>query len=85
MPVSSDSETDPSKWVNPDTIYFTVPSVDDIDVLRNAWADFMTHMEKVTGKKVRFVIFQLRHFEFWLYRFCSYWVWCSGRWCWWGR
>jgi phosphonate transport system substrate-binding protein len=54
----ADPETDPSKWLNPDTLYFTYPSIDDSDVYKAGWSDFMEHMEKVTDKKVKYFIIQ---------------------------
>ena len=47
----ADPPTDPSKWLNPDTLYFTYASaVHDVEVIKAAWSDFLKHMEKVTGK-----------------------------------
>ena len=54
----ADPPTDPSKWLNPDTLYFAYTPVDDAEVHKTAWADFMTHMEKVTDKKVKYFIIQ---------------------------
>jgi phosphonate transport system substrate-binding protein len=50
----ADAPTDPSKWVDPSTLIFAYTPVEDPAVYREAWADFIAHMEKVTGKKVRF-------------------------------
>jgi len=50
----ADAPTDPSQWVDPDTLIFAYTPVEDPAVYREAWADFLTHMEKVTGKKVQF-------------------------------
>ena len=50
----ADTPTDPSQLVDPDTIIFAYTPVEDPAVYREAWADFLTHMEKVTGKKVQF-------------------------------
>ena len=50
----ADAPTDPSKWLDPDTLIFAYTPVEDPAVYREAWADFITHMEKVTGKKVQF-------------------------------
>lgn len=50
----ADAPTDPSKWLDPDTLIFAYTPVEDPAVYREAWADFLTHMEKVTGKKVQF-------------------------------
>jgi len=50
----ADAPTDPSQQVDPDTLVFAYTPVEDPAVYREAWADFLTHMEKVTGKKVQF-------------------------------
>jgi len=50
----ADTPTDPSKWVDPDTLIFAYTPVEDPAVYRGVWADFLDHMEKVTGKKVVF-------------------------------
>ena len=50
----ADAPTDPSQQVDPDTLIFAYTPVEDPAVYREAWADFLTHMEKVTGKKVQF-------------------------------
>ncbi len=50
----ADAPTDPSKWADPATLIFAYTPVEDPAVYKEAWADFLTHMEKVTGKKVQF-------------------------------
>ena len=50
----ADAPTDPSKWIDPDTLIFAYTPVEDPAVYKEAWADFLVHMEKVTGKKVLF-------------------------------
>ncbi len=50
----ADLPTNPSDWVNPNTIIFAYTPVEDPAVYQKAWADFLKHMEKVTGKKVVF-------------------------------
>ena len=54
----ADAPTNPSEWVNPDTLNFVYTPVEDPAVYKTAWADFITHMENVTGKKVRYFIIQ---------------------------
>ncbi|GIV83104.1 MAG: phosphonate ABC transporter substrate-binding protein [Candidatus Roseilinea sp.] len=49
-----DAPKDSAQWVNPDTLIFAYTPVEDPSVYRVAWADFLAHMEKVTGKKVEF-------------------------------
>ena len=50
----ADLPTDQSKWKDPDTLIFAYTRAEDPAVYEKAWADFLTHMEKVTGKKVVF-------------------------------
>lgn len=50
----ADTPTDPAKLVDPDTLIFAYTPVEDPAVYKEAWADFLTHMEKVTGKKTLF-------------------------------
>lgn len=50
----ADVPTDESKWLDPDTLIFAYTPVEDPAVYKKAWADFITHMEKTTGKKVVF-------------------------------
>ncbi len=52
--LTADTPTDPAKQADPDTIIFAYTPVEDPAVYKTAWADFLTHMEKVTGKKVVF-------------------------------
>ena len=48
------SPTDPAELVDPDTLIFAYTPVEDPAVYKQAWADFLTHLEKVTGKKTLF-------------------------------
>ncbi len=50
----ADQPTDESQWVDPDTLVFAYTPVEDPAVYKTAWADFLTHLEKETGKKVVF-------------------------------
>ncbi|AMY71030.1 phosphate/phosphite/phosphonate ABC transporter substrate-binding protein [Frigidibacter mobilis] len=50
----ADIPTDPSQLVDPATLIFAYTPVEDPAVYAEAWADFITHMENVTGKKVQF-------------------------------
>ena len=50
----ADTPTDKSQWVDPDTLIFAYTPVEDPAVYKEAWADFLVNMEKVTGKKVAF-------------------------------
>ena len=50
----ADIPTDPSELVDPDTLIFAYTPVEDPAVYAEAWADFLAHMEEVTGKTVQF-------------------------------
>ncbi len=50
----ADAPKDSSKWLDPSTLIFAYTPVEDPAVYKEAWADFITHMEKTTGKKVVF-------------------------------
>jgi phosphonate transport system substrate-binding protein len=50
----ADIPTDPAQQIDPDTLIFAYTPVEDPAVYAKAWAEFLTHMEKVTGKKVLF-------------------------------
>ncbi len=52
--LTADTPTDSANSVDPDTIIFAYTPVEDPAVYREAWADFLTNMEQVTGKKVQF-------------------------------
>jgi hypothetical protein len=46
--LTADTPTDAANLVDPDTIIFAYTPVEDPAVYREAWADFLTHMEQVT-------------------------------------
>ncbi|MEM8876696.1 MAG: phosphate/phosphite/phosphonate ABC transporter substrate-binding protein [Pseudomonadota bacterium] len=50
----ADIPSDPSDQIDPDTLIFAYTPVEDPAVYREAWADFLVHLEKETGKKVSF-------------------------------
>lgn len=50
----ADIPTDPGEWIDPDPLIFAYTPVEDPAVYKTAWSDFLTHLEKVTGKKVVF-------------------------------
>ncbi len=50
----ADLPEDTSEWVDPDTLIFAYTPVEDPAVYKEAWSDFLTHMESVTGKKISF-------------------------------
>jgi phosphonate transport system substrate-binding protein len=49
----ADTPTDPKQQQNPSTLIFSYTPVEDPAVYENVFADFMTHLAKVTGKRVR--------------------------------
>ncbi|RBW43044.1 phosphate/phosphite/phosphonate ABC transporter substrate-binding protein [Psychromonas sp. B3M02] len=50
----ADIPTDKSKLKDPSTLIFAYTPVEDPAVYADVWSGFLEHMEKVTGKKVRF-------------------------------
>jgi len=50
----ADTPTDPTKWLDPDTLIFAYTPVEDPAVYKEVWSDFLVYMEEVTGKKVQF-------------------------------
>ena len=52
--LTADLPDDPSKWVDPDSLIFAYTPVEDPAVYKSAWAGFIDHMAKTTGKKVIF-------------------------------
>lgn len=51
---TADLPSDPSKWVDPDTLIFTYTPVEDPAVYASIWDGFVKHMSEMTGKKVVF-------------------------------
>ena len=50
----ADIPEDPGQWVDPDTLIFAYTPVEDPAVYREAWSDFLEHLEAKTGRKVIF-------------------------------
>lgn len=50
----ADAPTDPKQWVDPATLIFAYTPVEDPEVYRKVWDEFLAHMSKVTGKRVVF-------------------------------
>ena len=50
----ADVPSDTSQRVDPDTLIFAYTPVEDPALYAEVWADFLTHMEEVTGKTVQF-------------------------------
>ena len=49
----ADVPKDPKQWQNPATLVFSYTPVEDPAVYENVFDEFMAHLAKVTGKKVR--------------------------------
>ncbi len=47
----ADIPADEADQIDPDTLIFAYTPVEDPAVYKQAWADFLAHLEKVTGKK----------------------------------
>jgi len=54
----ADPPTDTSQYLNPYELLFAYSPVEDPNVYKKAWHDFIKHLSKVTGKKVHFFPFQ---------------------------
>ncbi len=50
----ADVPTDPAQWVDPSTLIFAYTPVEDPAVYAEVWAEFLTHLEETTGKRVQF-------------------------------
>lgn len=50
----ADTPKEASKLIDPSTLIFAYTPVEDPAVYVEVWAEFLKHMEKVTGKKVQF-------------------------------
>ena len=56
--LTADLPTDKSKWIDPKVLIFAYTPVEDPSVYKKVWDGFLHHMEKVTGRKVRFFAVQ---------------------------
>ena len=54
----ADVPTDPTKFLDPNTLVFAYTPVEDPEVYRKVWDGFLAHLQKVTGKKVQFFAVQ---------------------------
>lgn len=50
----ADAPKDPKQWVDPSTLIFAYTPVEDPEVYRKVWDDFLAHLTKTTGKRVVF-------------------------------
>src|SRR5688500_2707872 len=49
----ADRPRDQKAWQNPSSLVFSYTPVEDPAVYENVFADFMAHLAKVTGKRIR--------------------------------
>lgn len=50
----ADAPTDPSQWLDPSTLVFAYTPVEDPALYQDVWAEFVAHLEEVTGRRVQF-------------------------------
>ena len=50
----ADAPADPKDWLDPATLIFAYTPVEDPEVYRKIWDDFIAHLSKETGRKVVF-------------------------------
>ncbi len=50
----ADAPTDSAEWVDPSTLIFAYTPVEDPEVYRDVWSEFLDHLSEVTGKPVQF-------------------------------
>lgn len=50
----ADPPMDSERWNEPETLIFAYTPVEDPSQYREVWEDFLEHMERITGKRVRF-------------------------------
>ncbi|GEM79609.1 phosphate/phosphite/phosphonate ABC transporter substrate-binding protein [Vibrio superstes] len=50
----ADAPQNEAEWVNPSTLIFAYTPVEDPAVYADVWSEFLDHLEKETGKNVRF-------------------------------
>lgn len=53
----ADAPTDPAKLVDPETILFSYIATDEPEKYAEAWKPFTDHLSKVTGKPVKYELF----------------------------
>src|SRR5690606_25048528 len=56
--LTADPPTDPKDYVNPSTLVFAYTPVEDPAVYGDIWKPFIEHLQRVTGKRVRFFAVQ---------------------------
>ena len=48
----ADIPTDPSEWLDPDTLIFSYTPVEDPALYQDAFQEFLDHLAAVTGKEI---------------------------------
>lgn len=54
----ADAPTDPSDWIDPDTLVFAYTPVEDPAIYEDIWQPFLDHLAEVTGRSIRFFAVQ---------------------------
>ncbi|MFW6362442.1 MAG: phosphate/phosphite/phosphonate ABC transporter substrate-binding protein [Spirochaeta sp.] len=54
----ADPPEDESEWLDPSTLIFSYTPVEDPEVYRGVWEEFLDHLADVTGKEVQFFAVQ---------------------------
>ncbi len=49
----ADTPSDPAKWLNPDVLVFSYTPAEDPAVYEGVFGEFVAHLSKITGKKVK--------------------------------
>lgn len=50
----ADAPEDPDDWIDPDVLVFSYTPVEDPEVYRDVWAEFLDHLAAETGKEIQF-------------------------------
>ena len=50
----ADAPEDPDDWVDPPVLIFSYTPVEDPEVYRDVWSEFLDHLAEVTGKEIQF-------------------------------
>lgn len=50
----ADAPEDASDWIDPEVLVFAYTPVEDPEVYRDVWAEFLDHLSEETGKEVQF-------------------------------
>ncbi|MDA3949108.1 MAG: phosphate/phosphite/phosphonate ABC transporter substrate-binding protein, partial [Spirochaeta sp.] len=50
----ADAPEDPDVWIDPDVLVFSYTPVEDPEVYRDVWAEFLDYLAEETGKEIQF-------------------------------